>query len=142
MSQQALPTAAFYGAYLQVADLSRSLAFYSGVMGLDTAWNDGEIAVLHPRDGSQDTLVLRALDDAPHHLGDAGVTRLLWRVTETTDLDVAEQALTDMGVRYSRHKDVNVDGLSFRDPDGLDVVLVRKGPPTDATPPSWMYWTN
>lgn len=143
MSEQTLPAAHFFGAYVQVADLPRSLAFYSGVMGLEAAWNDGSLAILHPRDSPQDTLVLRAMDDAPHHLGDAGVTRLLWRVYEPADLETAEQVLDGMGVAFARHKDDNSDGLAFRDPDGLDVVLIRKEPMlTDTTPPSWLYWTR
>ena len=37
----------FFGVYLQVGELHRSLSFYCDVLALEVVWNDGALAVLH-----------------------------------------------------------------------------------------------
>jgi catechol 2,3-dioxygenase-like lactoylglutathione lyase family enzyme len=143
MSEQTLPVASFFGAYCQVSDLNRSLAFYRDVMGLEVVHHDDTIAILHARNASQDSVVLRAMADPPHHLGDAGITRLFWRVREHADIDVAEGVLTEHGISHSRHKEEKSDGLSFRDPDGLTIVLLHiELDKASASPPSWLSWEH
>jgi catechol-2,3-dioxygenase len=132
-----------FGAYLQVPDLERSLSFYRDVLGLEVSWNDAALAVLHGRGEPADTLILRATEAAAHHTGDSGVTRMLWRVREPADLDNAEEVLVTHQVAFTRHQDPTADGISFRDPDGLGVLLVRTdAPKTDKTPPPWLYWSH
>jgi catechol 2,3-dioxygenase-like lactoylglutathione lyase family enzyme len=143
MSGQTLPAASFFGAYCQVSDLNRSLAFYRDVMGLEVVYDDDKLAILHGRNASQDSVVLRAMVDPPHHLGDAGITRLFWRVGEPADIDVAEGVLTEHGISHSRHKEEKSDGLLFRDPDGLDIVLLHMAPDkSSASPPAWLSWEH
>jgi len=138
-----LPAAKLFGAYCQVSNLGRSLAFYRDVMGLEVAYSDDTLAILHARNATQDSIVLRAIQDPPHHLGDAGITRLFWRVRDNADIDIAEGLLTEHGITHSRHKEETSDGLSFRDPDGLDIILLhlqmRKA---DSSPPSWLSWAH
>jgi catechol 2,3-dioxygenase-like lactoylglutathione lyase family enzyme len=143
MPEQPLPEAKLFGAYCQVSDLRRSLAFYRDLMGLEVAYSDDTIAILHSRTATQDSVVLRAMQDPPHHLGDAGVTRLFWRVRESADVDTAEGVLTAHGISHTRHKEETSDGLSFQDPDGLDIVLLHiELKKADTSPPSWLSWAH
>jgi catechol 2,3-dioxygenase-like lactoylglutathione lyase family enzyme len=143
MPEQLLPGSKLFGAYCQVSDLRRSLAFYRDVMGLDVVYSDDTLAILHARNANQDSIVLRAMHDPPHHLGDAGVTRLFWRVHKHADIDIAEGVLTEHGIDHKRHKEDTSDGLSFHDPDGLDIVLLHvELKKADTSPPSWLSWAH
>ncbi len=131
-----------FGAYLQVGDLHRSLSFYCDVLALDVVWNDGALAVLHGRRAPADSLVIREIGKAARHtMGEAGVSRVLWRVGDPAELDSAEELLTRQLVRYQRHRDAAVDGITMRDPDGLEIVLLWIGEKVPAAgPPAWLYW--
>jgi len=131
-----------FGVYLQVGDLHRSLSFYCDVLALEVVWNDGALAVLHGRRASADSLVIREIGKAARHtMGEAGVTRVLWRVGDPAELDSAEELLTRQQVPYQRHRDEEVDGITMHDPDGLEIVLLWLGEKVPATgPPSWLYW--
>ena len=133
---------ALFGAYLQVGDLHRSLSFYCDVLALDVVWNDGALAVLHGRRAPADSLVIREIGKAArHNMGEAGVTRVLWRAEDTAELDSAEELLTRQQVPYQRHRDAEVDGITMRDPDGLEIVLLWIGEKVPAAgPPAWLYW--
>jgi catechol-2,3-dioxygenase len=131
-----------FGVYLQVGDLHRSLSFYCDVLALEVVWNDGDLAVLHSRRAPADSLVIREVGTAAQpKMGEAGVTRVLWRVRDPADLDSAEELLTRQQVPYQRHRDAEVDGITLHDPDGLEIVLVWIGEKVPATgPPAWLYW--
>jgi catechol 2,3-dioxygenase-like lactoylglutathione lyase family enzyme len=131
-----------YGAYLQVADLDRSLAFYRDVLALKVGWNDGTLAILHGPVESADTLVLREIGKkAPRRLYQTGVTRVFLRVSDTTDLDRAEQWFTREDVHYQRYRDKSADSIGVRDPDGLQIVLLWINEEVPAEPPpAWLYW--
>ena len=131
-----------FGVYLQVGDLHRSLSFYCDVLALDVVWNDGALAVLHGRRAPADSLVIREIGKAARHtMGEAGVSRVLWRVGDPAELDSAEELLTRQLVRYQRHRDAEVDGITMRDPDGLEIVLLWIGEKVPAAgPPAWLYW--
>jgi len=131
-----------YGAYLQVADLDRSLAFYRDVLALEVGWNDGTLAILHGPVESADTLVLREIGkNAPRRLYQTGVTRVFLRVSDTADLDRAEQWFTRGDVHYQRYRDKSADSIGVRDPDGLQIVLLWINEEVRAEPPpAWLYW--
>jgi catechol-2,3-dioxygenase len=131
-----------FGVYLQVGDLDRSLSFYRDTLALEVVWNDGALAVLHGHRAPADSLVIREIGKAARHdLGAAGVTRVLWRAGNPADLDIAEELLTRQQVPYQRHRDAEVDGITMRDPDGLEIVLLWSGQKVPATgPPAWLYW--
>jgi catechol-2,3-dioxygenase len=132
----------FYGAYLQVADLDRSLSFYCDVLALKVDWNDGTLAVLHGPVESADTLVLREIGKkAPRRLNQIGVTRVFLRVSDPSDLDRAEEFFTREQVPYQRHHDTSADSIGVRDPDGLQIVLLWINEEFQAEPPpAWLYW--
>jgi catechol 2,3-dioxygenase-like lactoylglutathione lyase family enzyme len=131
-----------FGVYLQVRDLNRSLSFYRDVLSLEVGWNDGALAVLHGRVEPAHTLVIREIGEtARHDLGEAGVTRIFWRVRDPTDLNSAEEFLIRHKVHYQRHSDEKGDGITVRDPDGLEIVLLLISENVHAgTPPAWLYW--
>ena len=131
-----------FGVYLQVGDLHRSLSFYCDVLALEVVWNDGGLAVLHGHRTPADSLVIREIGEAArHNMGETGVTRVLWRMGDRAELDSTEELLTRQQVPYQRHRDVEVDGITMHDPDGLEIVLlwIGKKVPT-AGPPAWLYW--
>jgi len=131
-----------FGVYLQVSDLDRSLSFYRDVLALKVVWNDGALAVLHAHRAPANSLVIRQIGKATQpKMGEAGVTRVLWHAGDAADLDSAEELLTRHQVRYQRHRDAEVDGITMHDPDGLEIVLLWFGEKVPATgPPAWLYW--
>jgi len=132
-----------FGVYLQVGDLHRSLSFYCDVLALEVVWNDGALAVLHSHRGARaDSLVIREIGEAARHkMGEAGVTRVLWRAGDPAELDSAEELLTRQQVPYQRHRDAKVSGITMHDPDGLEIVLLWVPAKVPATgPPPWLHW--
>src|SRR5215467_8648362 len=133
-----------FGVYLQVGDLRRSLSFYCDMLALKVVWNDGALAVLHTHRGPADSLVIREIGKAARHkMGEAGVTRVLWRVGDPAELDSTEELLTRQQVPYQRHRGAEVDGITMHDPDGLEIVLLWIGEKVLATgPPAWLHWSH
>ena len=131
-----------FTAYLQVSDLERSLSFYRDGLGLEAEWNDGTLAVLRSPGTATHTLVLREVGDgAERRLGEVGVTRLAWQMTNPADLDDAEERLSQHAVRYQRLRESDADRIVMRDPDGLSVILFHAGEPTSTgKPPASLYW--
>jgi catechol-2,3-dioxygenase len=131
-----------FGVYLQAGDLDRSLSFYRDVLALEVVWNDGALAVLRGRRAPAASLVIREIGKAARPtMGEAGVTRVLWRARDPAELDSAEELLTRQQVPYRRHRDAEVDGITMRDPDGLEIVFLWTGEKVSAAgPPAWLYW--
>ena len=78
---------------------------------------------------------------ARHNMGEAGVTRVLRRAGDPAELDSAEELLTRQQVPYQRHRDVEVDGITMHDPDGLEIVLLWMAGKVPVTgPPAWLCW--
>jgi len=125
---------AIFGVHLQVRDLDRSVSFYQNALGLEVVWNGPE--------ETSDTVVLREISEgAAHHLGEAGVTRLFWRVADADALDRFEERLTLHSVPYYRHREGEIRGIGTHDPDGLDIVLLSPDqPPLAGSPPAVAYW--
>jgi catechol 2,3-dioxygenase-like lactoylglutathione lyase family enzyme len=142
MTDNSPPMPGMFGVYVQVADLERSLWFYRDLLAMRVDWNDGALAVLHGPAESGNTLVIREIGDkARHDLGEAGVTRVFWQARDPADLDRAEELLIRHDVHYKRHRDTNPDGISVRDPDGLEIILLcLREEVQAATPPAWLYW--
>jgi catechol 2,3-dioxygenase-like lactoylglutathione lyase family enzyme len=135
------PRPGIFGVYIQVCDLDRSLSFYRDVLALELDWSDGVMAVMHSSVEPADALVLRQVGEgARRDLGEPGVTRVLWRTRDSADLDRAEEYLRSLDVSYLRHSEEHVDGISLRDPDGVEFVLLCTDQVPSAEPPSWLYW--
>jgi catechol-2,3-dioxygenase len=142
MATRKLHSPTIFGVHLQVRDLDRSVSFYQNALGLEVVWNDDKLAVLHGPEETGDTVVLREIGEgAAHHLGEAGVTRLFWRVADADALDRFEERLTLHSVPYYRHREGEIRGIGTHDPDGIDIVLLPPDqPPLAGTPPAVAYW--
>jgi catechol-2,3-dioxygenase len=134
-----------YGVHLQVRDLDRSVSFYQNMLGLEVAWKDSALAVLLGPQDRGDTLVLREIGESARapHAGEAGVTRLFWRIGDPAGLDDTEDRLIRHSVPYVRHREGEILGISAHDPDGINIVVVPPDQPLpDGTPPSVAYWKH
>ena len=135
------PQPGIFGVYVQVSDLDRSLSFYRDVLALDVGWSDGAIAVMHGPLTPADALVLRQVGKgAQRDLGEPGVTRVLWRAENSAEVDRAEEYLKGLDVSYQRHTEEHVDGITLRDPDDVEFVLLWSDLEAGSEPPSWLYW--
>lgn len=128
--------------YLQVRDLARSLAFYRDGLGLEVDWQDDVLAVLRSPGDPGHSLVIREIGgDGQHHLGEAGVTRIGWQVSDRAELDSTEEMLSRRGVQYQRHQETGADRITARDPDGLTIVVFQAEEPANSKqPPASLYW--
>ena len=132
-----------FTAYLQVSNLERSLSFYQDGLGMMVEWNDNELAILRNMgDATTHTLVLRQVGMRPRHaLEEPGVTRIAWQVTDSADLDRAEERLAGQGVHYQRFHEADADRIVMHDPDGLSVILFQAAEPSlTGRPPASLYW--
>ena len=138
----ALRVPMIFSMYLQVDDLDRSLSFYRDGLGLEVAWHDDMLAVLHGAGDTAVNLVLRKVPgDGRQRLGQAGVTRIGWQVTSPADLDRAEERLARHGAQYERVDVADGGRIVTHDPDGLSVILFLAVEPSLAgKPPPFMYW--
>jgi catechol-2,3-dioxygenase len=132
------------GVHLQVRDLDRSVSFYQNALGLEVVWNDEKLAVLRGPDDTSDTVVLREIGESTRPpAGEAGVTRLFWRVADPADLDRTEERLSHHSVPYQRHREGEIRGISVHDPDGIDIAVVPPDqPPLTGMPPAMAYWEH
>jgi catechol-2,3-dioxygenase len=130
-----------FGVYVQVTDLDRSLSFYRDVLALELDWSDGALAVMQSAVNPGNALVLRQVGEgARRDLGEPGVTRVLWRAADPSDLDRAEAYLNRLNVPCQRHREEVTDGLTLRDPDGVEFVLLCGSEEPGTEPPFWLYW--
>jgi catechol-2,3-dioxygenase len=144
MATRKLYSPRVFGVHLQVRDLGRSVSFYQNALGLEVVWNDDKLAVLSSPEDIGDTVVLRKIGDgARPHAGEAGVTRLFWRVDDPAALDSIEERLTRHSVPYKRQREGKIRGIAMHDPEGIDIVVVPPDQsPLAGTPPSVAYWEH
>jgi catechol 2,3-dioxygenase-like lactoylglutathione lyase family enzyme len=131
-----------FSMYLQVGSLDRSLSFYRDGLGLEVAWNDDVVAVLHGSGETAANLVLREVGGGTKQsLGQAGVTRIGWQLTTPDELDGAEERLKLHGGQYRRADASEGGRIVTHDPDGLEVVLFLPPEPSlTEKPPPFVYW--
>ena len=142
ITQNGVHLSMIFSMYLQVGKLDRSLSFYRDGLGLEVAWNDDTVVVLHGPGESAANLVLREVGGGTKQgLGQAGVTRIGWQLTTPAELDGAEERLKRHGGQYQR-TDVSKGGrIVTHDPDGLEIVLFLPGEPSlTEKPPPFIYW--
>jgi catechol 2,3-dioxygenase len=104
---------------LNVADLDASVAFYEGVVGL------------HVSDRTEDTVWLRALEEASHHslilttTGAPGTANFVgFHVEDDEDIERAARHLTGLGLRPERiEAPYQGPTLRFSDPRGVAMEL-------------------
>jgi catechol-2,3-dioxygenase len=118
------------------------LSFYRDGLGLEVDWQDDVLAVLRSPGDTAHALVIREVGGgARHTVGEAGVARLGWQVTDPADLDSAEERLASHAVPYQRFHETDADRIVTHDPDGLSIVVFRAAEPSlTGRPPMSLYW--
>ena len=110
-----------------VAELDRSVSFYTEVLGLDVSDRDATAALLASSNGTQ--LILRAMGgNAPHPLGSVGVQYVIWTAASADDLDRCEQALRQRQAYRTTRTLEDVAAIEGRDPDDIVVIITYPGP--------------
>jgi catechol 2,3-dioxygenase-like lactoylglutathione lyase family enzyme len=110
-----------------VADLDRSVRFYTELLGLQVADRSSTAALLRGGDGSQ--LILRSMGgNAAHALGSVGVQYVVWTATGERDLRRCEEVLKSRGAYTQTRTGAGSAAVEGRDPDGVVVVITYPGP--------------
>lgn len=129
-------TATLGHAQLKVRDLSRSVAFYTTVLGLDLTEQFGDLAFLGSG-GAHHELALQQLGAgaSPVDPDAVGLNHLAWTVPDHDAFALAFNTLVASGVTVDAADHGISWSLYFRDPDGnaVEIHLDRRGDPDGST---------
>jgi catechol 2,3-dioxygenase len=135
MSEAIDPGVGIGRVHLKVADPDRSLGFYHGVLGFQTAQRMGASAAFLSAGGYHRRLVLNAWESAggsPPPLHSTGLYRLAIRYPIRRALADALRRLLNAGIRLDGASDHGVsEALYLCDPDQNDVELYRDRPKSE-----------
>lgn len=111
-------------AVLYVSDLSRSVAFYTGLLGFRVKADRGKAVFLQAADSTNDhDLGLFELGGAgPSQAGQAtvGLYHLAWEVDTLVELQRIEAALSKAGALVGATDHATTKALYAKDPDGIE----------------------
>jgi lactoylglutathione lyase len=120
-----VPTEGLTHIHLIVGDMSRSLAFYSRVFGMEELFREGDDLVFLRTPGARDTITLNA-DPARGRPGESGgIAHFGFRLKDAADMDAALEAVTSSGgrlIRRGEHSPHEVFAY-VSDPDGYTIEL-------------------
>ena len=111
--------------HLAVRDIQRSLAFYSGVFGMEVRFWDGPSMVFLGTPGAQDTFTLRQADAGEPVGPGGGFGHFGFRLQQKEGLDAAVEDVLGAGgllIKRGEHQ----PGLPYAyvsDPDGFVIEL-------------------
>jgi catechol 2,3-dioxygenase-like lactoylglutathione lyase family enzyme len=115
----------FHGVVNNVADLDRSIAFYTQVLGFTTLAREEQLAVVGVSgDDRSQAIVLRALGTSP--LGGAGHIGLRSFILEADSADQLERISGELESRkllVGRREHSEWTAVVGRDPEGVTVVV-------------------
>ncbi len=117
-----MKTAGVYHIQIDVSDLDRSLAFYTGLMGMEELFRFGEEVFLRTP-GARDLLALQGVE-GPVDPKSGGVDHFGFYVTDE-ELETAVAEVRAAGVEVREHGSF-APGVPFayiKDPDGYTVEL-------------------
>jgi catechol 2,3-dioxygenase-like lactoylglutathione lyase family enzyme len=110
-----------------VADLDRSVRFYSDILALQTTIRNDTAALLVGPDGSQ--LYIRAMGDrATHAVSSVGPQYVLWTAESQADLSTCEAILRKWPGRVTVTDEGGFMLLEGRDPDDIPIIITFPGP--------------
>jgi catechol 2,3-dioxygenase-like lactoylglutathione lyase family enzyme len=115
------------GVLISVADLERSVSFYSDVFDLTVQVRDEQVVILGRRNSDVDLITLR---EAPRSAkrpgtGTLGPRALFWSVDSTGVLDTIEKRLKDRGAHLRRlQRSENTEIVVGLDPDRLALGFI------------------
>lgn len=124
------PTAYVGAVYLTVADLERSVRFYTDGIGLQVL----EMARPHASLGVGEQVLLRMeeLPGATKDPGRTGLYHFALLLPERVELARALRHLSDSGIRFTGFADHHVsEALYLNDPDGHGIEIYRDRPRTE-----------
>lgn len=110
-----------------VAQLDRSVKFYSEFMGCTVSVREPDAALLLTPTGFEIYLVGRG-DRATHELDGIGNQGLMWSTRTAGELLAFADALKSVGAYVDTHEEGGVTFVEGRDPDGLRIVVAHPGP--------------
>ena len=118
--------------HLKVADLERSLAFWTGVLGFELVARYGAEAAFVSAGGYHHHIGLNTWESrggSPPSHGTTGLYHVAIRYPDRAQLADALRRLVDAGIRLDGASDHGVsEALYLRDPDGNGVELYRDRP--------------
>jgi catechol-2,3-dioxygenase len=110
-----------------VADLDRSVAFYTELLAFQPTIRNESVALLVGPDGSQ--LYLREIGEkATHALSSIGPQYVLWTAQSEADLRACETILRARPGQVSVTDEGGFQLLEARDPDDIPVIITFPGP--------------
>lgn len=114
-------------AVMFVAELDRSVEFYSELLEWDIRLRDNTVALLVGPDSSQ--LYLRAVGSrAAHPLGQVGIQYLIWTADGVEDLARCERVLRARSTQVTRKTADDFTVVEGRGPDDVPVLVTYPGP--------------
>jgi catechol 2,3-dioxygenase-like lactoylglutathione lyase family enzyme len=119
-------TAGLYHLHLHVADLDRSLRFYTEVFGMKELFRDGPLMVFLQTPGSKDLLTLNGDPDHARHAGaGAGVDHFGFQLAPGESLDRAIDEVEKAGGKLVRRGERGAGSryAYVTDPDGYTIEL-------------------
>jgi hypothetical protein len=115
------------GVLISVAELERSVSFYSDVFDLTVQVRDEQVVILGQKNSDVDVITLR---EAPRSAkrpgtGTLGPRALFWSVESTGVLDTIEKRLKDRGAHLRRlQRSENTEIVVGLDPDRLALGFI------------------
>ena len=110
--------------HLIVADLDRSLRFYTGVFGMEEQFREEPSMVFLSTPGSADSITLNQQPGDPR-IGSGGVDHIGFRLVDKADLDAAVREVEAAGGRLVERGE-HAPGAPYAyvaDPDGYMIEL-------------------
>jgi len=118
--------------HLKVADIERSLGFWSGVLGFEVQQRMGDSAAFVSAGGYHHHIALNTWESkgsTPPPRGHTGLFHVAIRYPDRTALAGALRRVVDAGVAIEGASDHGVsEAIYLRDPDGNGVELYRDRP--------------
>ncbi|KGN38114.1 VOC family protein [Knoellia subterranea] len=115
-------------AVFYVADLERSVAFYTEVFGMEVVASEprfGAAFLRLPRSGNHHDLGLFGVGpDSTPKTRRTGLYHLAWQVDEITDLEVARDLLTGAGAYVGESDHGATRSVYGKDPDGNEFEIM------------------
>ena len=126
-SSEMIETEGLTHIHLVVRDMSRSLAFYARVFGMQELFREGDDLVFLRTPGASDTITLNSDPDSGHgRTGDSGgIAHFGFRLKCAVDMDAAVQEIVAAGGRLIRRGEHSPGELFayVTDPDGYTIEL-------------------